>query len=130
MDSPSHAHLPQSFEHFEMNNEGRAFMLTRDKGSQEDVLSMFHTPSKELQSSRSKYMDPNSSSVLARLLRRLPLRRSRDRVYVFRSLIVYNTDTCKEYLWLYSTYNNLAAPDPIAWALGTPSLSFQFMCAV
>lgn len=91
MDSPSHAHLPQSFEHFEMNNEGRAFMLTRDKGSQEDFLSMFHPPSKELQSFRSKHMDPISSSVLARLLRRLPLRRSRDRVYVFRSLIVYNT---------------------------------------
>lgn len=49
-------------------------MLTRDKGSQEDFLSMFHTPSKELQSFRSKYMDPISSSVLARLLRRLPLR--------------------------------------------------------
>lgn len=56
MDSPSHAHL-------QMNNEGRAFMLTRDKGSQEDFLSMFHTPSKELQSFRSKYMDPISSSV-------------------------------------------------------------------
>lgn len=93
-------------------------MLTRDKGSQEDFLSMFHTPSKELQSFRSKYMDPISSSVLARLLRRL---------YVSIRILVRSIYGCTLHTCMY---NNLAAPDPIAWALGTPSLSFKFMCAV